>query len=323
MPAAVDGESAVHPDWFLKKKTRGHLIVARWVPIALVGLPVLVLFAIVVYPTVWMFYHAFHDTNMMRLFQENWSFVGWANFGTVLSSDRFWGSVEHLIVYLTFGAVLQVALGTLLALILYELVKKDWLRVVLLIAMVLPMMLPPSIVGVLWKFLLTPSNGAINQALLNLGLISEHVEWFNAGVSLWTIVIADVWNWTALPLLIVYSGRVSLPPSVYEAARVDGASGWLVLRRITLPMLKEVIAIAFIVRFMDAFKFVDLVYVMTSGGPAQSSELPAYIAFQRGIREFEIGEAAAYAIVIFIISALLITLFLRYLKKVLKAQGIA
>ena len=323
MPAAVDGESAVHPDWFLKKKTRGHLIVARWVPIALVGLPVLVLFAIVVYPTVWMFYHAFHDTNMMRLFQENWSFVGWANFGTVLSSDRFWGSVEHLIVYLTFGAVLQVALGTLLALTLYELVKKDWLRVVLLIAMVLPMMLPPSIVGVLWKFLLTPSNGAINQALLNLGLISEHVEWFNAGVSLWTIVIADVWNWTALPLLIVYSGRVSLPPSVYEAARVDGASGWLVLRRITLPMLKEVIAIAFIVRFMDAFKFVDLVYVMTSGGPAQSSELPAYIAFQRGIREFEIGEAAAYAIVIFIISALLITLFLRYLKKVLKAQGIA
>ncbi|MCG8361311.1 MAG: sugar ABC transporter permease [Kiloniellales bacterium] len=323
VPAAVDGESAVHPDWFLKKKTRGHLIVARWVPIALVGLPVLVLFAIVVYPTVWMFYHAFHDTNMMRLFQENWSFVGWANFGTVLSSDRFWGSVEHLIVYLTFGAVLQVALGTLLALTLYELVKKDWLRVVLLIAMVLPMMLPPSIVGVLWKFLLTPSNGAINQALLNLGLIREHVEWFNAGVSLWTIVIADVWNWTALPLLIVYSGRVSLPPSVYEAARVDGASGWLVLRRITLPMLKEVIAIAFIVRFMDAFKFVDLVYVMTSGGPAQSSELPAYIAFQRGIREFEIGEAAAYAIVIFIISALLITLFLRYLKKVLKAQGIA
>ena len=142
-------------------------------------------------------------------------------------------------------------------------------------------------------------------------------------MSLWSIIIADVWNWTALPLLIIYSGRVSLPPAVYEAARVDGASGWLVLRRITLPMLKEVIAIAFIIRFMDAFKFVDLVYVMTSGGPAQSSELPTYIAFQRGIREFEVSEAAAYAIIIFAFSAILITLFLRYLKKVLKAQGIA
>ncbi len=321
---ALDREDpSTYPDWFKTRKLRAHLIVARWVPIALVGLPVLVLFAIVVYPTVWMFYHAFQNTNMMRLFQEDWEFIGWGNFGTVLGSDRFWDSVQHLALYLTFGACLQVALGTVLALTLYEIVKKDWLRVLLLIAMVLPMMLPPSIVGVLWKFLLTPSNGAINQALLNLGLIEAHIEWFNAGVSLWTIVIADVWNWTALPLLIIYSGRVSLPPSVYEAARVDGASGWMVLRRITLPMLKEVIAIAFIVRFMDAFKFVDLVYVMTSGGPAQSSELPAYIAFQRGIREFEIGEAAAYAIVIFAISAVLIILFLRYLKKVLKAQGFA
>jgi len=311
------------PDWFVHKKPRANLIVARWVPAALVGLPVLVLFAIVVYPTVWMFYHSFQDTNMMRLFQGNWSFVGLDNFRAVLSSGRFGDSIVHLMQYLLFGCVLQVILGTILALTLYEIVRQEWLRVILLIVMVLPMMLPPSIVGVLWKFMLTPSNGAVNQALLNLGLVDKHVEWFNAGVSLWAIIIADVWNWTALPLLIVYSGRVSLPPAVYEAARVDGAKGWLVMRRITLPMLKEVIAIAFIVRFMDAFKFVDLVYVMTSGGPAQTSELPAYIAFQRGIREFAIGEAAAYAIIIFAISAVLIILFLKYLKKVLKAQGIA
>lgn len=311
------------PDWFARKKTRPNLIVSRWVPVALVGAPVLVLFGIVVYPTVWMFYHAFQNTNMMRLFRGDWSYVGGENFSTVLTSERFWDSVQHLVQYLVFGACLQVLLATVLALILYEVVRRDWMRVLFLIILVLPMMLPPSIVGVLWKFLLTPSNGAINAALLDLGLVGEHIEWFNAGISLWSIIIADTWNWTALPLLIIYSGRVSLPPAVYEAARVDGASGWLVLRRITLPMLKEVIAIAFIIRFMDAFKFVDLVYVMTSGGPAQTSELPTYIAFQRGIREFEVGEAAAYAIIIFAFSAILITLFLRYLKKVLKAQGIA
>lgn len=319
----VRDDPATYPDWFKNHRPRPNLIVARWVPIALVGLPVLVLFAIVVYPTIWMFYHSFQNTNMVRLFQESWEFVGWQNFATVLSSERFGNSVLQLGQYLLFGACLQVALGTVLALTLYELVKKEWLRVVLLIAMVLPMMLPPSIVGTLWKFLLTPSNGAINHALLNLGLIDSHIEWFNAGISLWSIIIADIWNWTALPLLIVYSGRVSLPPAVYEATRVDGAGGWLVMRRITLPMLKEVIAIAFIIRFMDAFKFVDLVYIMTSGGPAQSSELPAYIAFQRGIREFEVGEAAAYAIVIFAASAVLVTLFLKYLKKVLKAQSFA
>ena len=96
-----------------------------------------------------------------------------------------------------------------------------------------------------------------------------------------------------------------------------------VLTRITLPMLKEVIAIAFIIRFMDAYKYVDKIYVMTSGGPAESSELPVYIAYQRGIRDFQVGEAAGYAIMIFVVAAVLITLFLKYLKKVLKAQAIA
>lgn len=311
------------PDWFRAKKGGAKLQVGRWVPLALVLPPVLVLVAIVVYPTVWMFYHALHDTNMMRLFQENWSYVGFANFGTVLSSDRFWNSAGNMLQYLTFGACLQVALGTVLALALYELVRNSFWRTVLLVLMVIPMMLPPSIVAVLWKFLLTPSNGAINQALLNFGLIDAHIEWFNRGLALWSIVIADVWNWTALPLLIVFSGRVSLPPGVFEAARVDGASSWQVMWRLTLPMLKEIIAIAFIIRFMDAFKFVDLVFIMTSGGPAQSTELPAYIAFQRGVREFEIGEAAAYALLIFLCSAVIITLFLQYLKRVLKAQGIA
>ncbi|MFV2091636.1 MAG: carbohydrate ABC transporter permease [Hyphomicrobiales bacterium] len=314
---------ATFPQWFRQRKLRPRLIVGRWVPVALVSLPVLVLLGIVIYPTIWMFYHSVQNTNMMRLFRNDWDYVGFENFAVVLESDRFWNSVGHLALYLTFGTGLQVVLGTIMGLILYEQVKNRTWQILLLILMVLPMMLPPSTAGVLWKFLLTPSNGAVNTALLQLGLIDEAIEWFNAGASLWSIIIADIWNWTALPLLIVYSGRVSLPPAVYEAARVDGASGWKVMRRITLPMLKEVIAIAFIVRFMDGFKFVDLVYVMTSGGPAQTSELPAYIAFQRGIREFAIGEAAAYAIIIFIMSAVLITLLLKYLKKVLKAQGIA
>ena len=323
MREIIRGAPETYPEWFRNKSRSQPLIVSRWVPVFLVGIPVLVLLAIVIYPTFWMFYHSLRDTNIQGLFMGNHQYHGFQNYATVVSSERFQDSLLHLLQYLTFGACLQVILGTLLALTLYEFVRNNAARTAILILMVLPMMLPPSIVGVLWRFLLTPSNGAVNQALLNLGLISKHIEWFNAGISLWSIILADIWNWTALPLLIVYSGRVSLPVAVYEAARVDGAGRWKVMRRITLPMLKEVIAIAFILRFTDAFKFVDLVYVMTSGGPAQSSELPTYIAFQRGIREFAIGEAAAYAIVIFAISAVIITLFLKYMKRVMKAQGLA
>jgi multiple sugar transport system permease protein len=319
----VRGEPSTYPEWFRAGKSARPLIVSRWVPLLLVGIPVLALVLIVVYPTIWMWYHSFRDTNINGLFSGTHQFIGLENYRTVLASDRFQESLWHLVLYLTFGACLQVFLATVLALTLYEYVKSNAVRTAILVLLVIPMMLPPSIVGVLWRFLFTPSNGAINNALLGIGLISEHIEWFNAGMSLWAIIIADIWNWTALPLLIIYSGRVSLPPAVYEAARVDGASQWKVIRRITLPMLKEVIAIALILRFTDAFKFVDLVFVMTSGGPAQSSELPSYIAFQRGIREFAVGEAAAYAIIIFVIAAVIVTLFLKYMKRVMKAQGIA
>ena len=325
--AAVGGSESVaraHPDWFKGGKPARNRLVGWWVPTVMVGLPILVIVCIVIYPTVWMFYHAFHDTNMMSLFTGDWQPVGWNNFATVLASDRFQDSVGRLVQYLLFGATLQVLLGTALALILYEFVRSNALKTLLLILMVLPMMLPPSIVGVLWKFLLQANNGGLNHLLIHMGLLGAdaRIEWLDTNLSLWSLILADTWQWTALPLLIVYSGRVSLPPAMYEAARVDGASRWLVMRRLTLPMLREIIAIAFIIRFMDAYKFVDKVYVMTAGGPAQSSELPVFIAFQKGIREFQIGEAAAYALIIFVFAAILITLFLQYLKRVLKAQGL-
>ena len=316
---------SVSPDWFKHKRADKNLIVNPVIPWLMIGFPVLILVAIVIYPTIWMGYHAFQNTNMMKLFYQDWEYIGWQNFATVLSDDRMWDSVGRLIQYLVFGACLEVLLGTILALTLFELVKSQLARVIILILLVLPMMLPPSIVATLWKFLLQAYNGAVNHLLIKIGILGpmERIEWLDAGLSLWSLTMVDVWQWTALPLLIVYSGRVSLPPAIYEAAKVDGASQFMVLRRLTLPLLKEIIAIAFIIRFMDAYKFVDKVYVMTSGGPAQSSELPVFIAFQKGIREVEIGEAAAYAWIIFAVAMVLITLFLKYLKKVLKAQTFA
>lgn len=317
------------PDWFVHRRRTRTLLVARWVPWAMVGVPVLVLLAIVIYPTVWMAVMAFTDTNYMSLIQDNANSVGWGNFSRILfeeggTSSRFWASVENLGVYLLFGACLQVAVGATLALILYEVVRSHFGRVVLLVILVMPMMLPPSIVGVLWKFLFQVNNGALNHLLINIGLmdVAERINWTGKDLALWSIIIADIWQWTALPLLIVFSGRVSLPPAIYEAARVDGASGTRVMFRVTLPMLREIIAIAFILRFMDAYKFIDLVYVLTQGGPAETSELPSYIAFMKGLREFQIGEAAAYSWIIFVGAAVLITLFLQYLKRVMKAQGV-
>ena len=223
-----------------------------------------------------------------------------------------------------FGACLQVVLAIVLALTLYECREIERLRrTLILILLVLPMMLPPSIVGVLWRFLLTPSNGAVNNALLKLGLISEHIEWFNAGMSLWSIIIADIWNWTALPLLIIYSGRVSLPPAVYEAARVDGASQWMVLRRITLPMLKEVIAIALhpaLHRRLQVRRSRLRDDLRRTRAILRAAVLYRLSARHPRVRGRRGGRLCHHHLRH---RRRLVTLFLKYMKRVMKAQGIA
>ena len=167
-----------YPEWFKNRKSGNDLIVSPLIPWAMVGLPVLVLIAIVIYPTIWMGYHAFQNTNMMSLFYNNYEYVGWSNFYNVITSERMHESIYRLIQYLIFGACLEVLLGTILALTLYEMIKNEFLKVMLLILMVMPMMLPPSIVGVLWKFLLQAYNGAINHLLINLGFLDsmERIE---------------------------------------------------------------------------------------------------------------------------------------------------
>ena len=159
---------SVSPDWFKHRGVNKNLIVNPVIPWLMIGFPVLILITIVIYPTIWMGYHAFQNTNMMKLFYQDWEYIGWQNFATVLSDDRMWDSVGRLIQYLVFGACLEVLLGTVLALTLFELVKSQLARVIILILLVLPMMLPPSIVATLWKFLLQAYNGAVNHLLIKL-----------------------------------------------------------------------------------------------------------------------------------------------------------
>ena len=165
----------------------------------------------------------------------------------------------------------------------------------------------------------------LNHLLINLHLLpaNQRIDWLGTKLSLWSITLVDVWQWTALPLLIVYSGRVSLPPAIYEAAQVDGASELDGIaphhsadaerghcHRVHHPL-------------HGRLQIHRSCIGDNPGRTVGSSELPVYIAFQKGIREFQVGEAAAQAWLIFAVAAVLITLFLRYMKRVLKAQGIA
>ncbi len=294
------------------------VIVSNKTPFLLVLPAFFTLVAVVIYPMFWSLYYSFHQYNPI-VGAAKW--FGWGNYKWLFTSERFWESIKHLAFYMSFGVLLEMVLAIVIALLLYEYIKNKRLQLILLVIFILPMMMPPSVVGVLWRFILNPMGGVVNTILHDL--FGMHpINWLGSKLALTSIVIADVWEWTSLPLMIIYSGRISLPESVYEAARVDGATPWMTLTRITLPMLRELIAIAFILRFIDAYKFIDKVTVMTSGGPGGASELPSYLGYLVGVQQFNIGQATAMVWVIALGSVVIITFFIKFMKKVMYAQKI-
>jgi multiple sugar transport system permease protein len=194
-------------------------------------------------------------------------------------------------------------------------VENRVLRVGLLTLFTVPMMYAPLVAGRIWQLLFLPGGGVVNGLLGTVGLTG--VGWLNSRwLGLTSIMIADTWQWVGLPLLIVYGGRASLSESMYEAARVDGASRWMTFRRITFPQLRNLIVIAGLLRFMDAYKFFDKLFIMTGGGPGTATELPTYFAYLVGFQNFNIGQAAALTWVLGLGSVVTLFLFWRYMSTV-------
>jgi multiple sugar transport system permease protein len=294
------------------------VIVKNRTPFFLVLPALITLVVIVIYPMIYSLFYSFHQYNPIV---GGAQFIGFGNYKWLWTSPRWYNSLKNLAYYLGVGVLVQMVVAIAIALILYEFVKNKKLQIALLVIGIMPMMLPPSVVGIIWKFIFSPFGGVVN-AVLEIGFGVEPINWLGDRLAMTSVLIADIWEWTSLPLMIIYSGRVSLPESVYEAARVDGAKPSLILRRVTLPMLKELIAIAFILRFMDAYKFIDKVSIMTAGGPGEASEVPSYFGYIVGVKQFNIGQATAMVWIIALMATVIITLFIRFMKRVLATQNI-
>jgi multiple sugar transport system permease protein len=200
-----------------------------------------------------------------------------------------------------------MVLGIALALALCELVRRNWIRITLLTLFVMPMMLAPAVVGDVWRFIYQ-RQGVLNHLIGSVGLPEQ--TWTSASLGLWSVVVADIWQWTALPLLIVFAGRVALPESLFEAARLDGASWWYRTTRVTLPMLKNLIIIALLLRVMDSYKLIDSLFIITNqGGPGTSNELPGLLAYVTAFQDFDIGTAATVTWLLGLIALVLMRLF--------------
>lgn len=238
------------------------------------------------YPLAYMIYGSFRAWDPSQNISET-EFVGLKNYITLFFDPAF---RESLSVTLTFAFAVvtaELAIGVGLALLLDRNIRG---MSVLRTLFILPMMIAPVVVGLMWRYMYHPTVGTINKTLKSLGF--ESVDWLGQHALL-SVIIADIWQWTPFIFILSLAALQSLPRSALEAAKIDGATGWQQIRYIKLPLMMPVLIVTGLLRLIDAFKVLEVILVMTEGGPGLSTEIIA-LRISRTATEFrELGVAAA------------------------------
>ena len=232
--------------------------------------------------TIWLGFQSFSSTGQQ-------SFAGLGNYAKLVSDAEFWHGLWVTLALYLLSLALQLVLGIWLALLLFHAKRLPGVVRSLFIS---PFMMPPVVAGMMWLVILDPSLGAANYLLQRVGLPPS--DWLASPT--WvipTVALIDTWQWAPYVALIVLGGLQSLPPSVYEAAQIDGASAFRTFRRITLPLLLPTIVTATILRSVDLLRFFDIIYITTQGGPGDASNTLNIYGFRVGFEFYNIGYASA------------------------------
>ena len=231
-------------------------------------------------------------------------FEGMKWFQEVLRSERFHASLGRQLFFTAVILSIEVPLGLAIALAMPR--RGPWVSVCLVL-MSLPLLIPWNVVGAMWNIFALPDIGMLGQLLNSLGL---HYNYTQQPVAAWATLIAmDVWHWTSLVVLLAYAGLIAIPDAYYQAAKIDGATSWAVFRYIQLPKMKRVLTIAILLRFMDSFNIYTEPFVLTGGGPGNSTTLLSIDLVKIALGQFDLGPAAAMSLIYFLIILVLSWIF--------------
>lgn len=238
------------------------------------------------------------------------SFAGLDNYARLMADERFWNALGNTAYFVAVSVSLELVLGLAFALALQRPFRG---RAVLYGIILLPWAVPTAVSARMWEWMYEPDIGVLNHVL------GAQVNWL--GSPAWALnaaVLMDVWKSTPFVALLLIAGLQSIPQDLYRAAAVDGASRWTVLRRITLPLLAPMILVALLFRTIDAFRVFDAIYVLTGGGPADSTETLSIYAYKMLFQSLEFGYGSALAVSVFALVAVFAFVYVMLLRKVLR-----
>jgi multiple sugar transport system permease protein len=233
-------------------------------------------------------------------------FAGLENYQRLLADPRFWNAFYNTVYFTVVSVALELLLGLGIALALHGPFKGlGWLRALVLI----PWAIPTVVSARMWEWMYNPEFGVLNF------LLGVQVNWL--GNPFWAMhaaIAMDVWKSTPFVALLLLAGLASIPQDLYRAARVDGAGSWTIFWRITLPLLMPLILIVLIFRTIDAFRVFDAIYVLTGGGPANSTETLSIYAYRVLFQTLEFGYGSTVAVIVFVSIALVTVFYARLLR---------
>ncbi|HHY47156.1 MAG TPA: sugar ABC transporter permease [Firmicutes bacterium] len=269
-----------------------------------------VILALSIYPLIYSLTLAFCSWQLTRIGGGR-TFVGLANFIALMSDGRFWFSLKTTLIFVVVSVGVQYVIGLVMALILASEIRgRKFLRVLLLI----PMMLTPVAIGYMWRMILNSTRGPANHFLTLVGL--KPLEWLTSSdIALPSIILVDIWQWTPFFIVTLLAGIQSLPQDPYEAATIDGATGWQLFWYVTFPMLLPVSVTVIFLRAIEAFKVFDKIFVLTGGGPGMATESSTFYIYTLAFRHFNLGYASAAAYILLILIVFASTVLLNRIRR--------
>lgn len=283
-----------------------HIRQERLIKYALVAPAIFVILLIGLYPFVMLLVTSVQNINM---FEDDHSFHGLVHYIRLFEDARLWESILHTGVFAAVALPIELILGFLLALLFLERMPG---KQILIAALLLPTVISPIVAGSAWRLLFDQRFGPINQIIGWIAGADVKLLWTVDPTLVWpAILIAEVWQWTPFMFLLLLVALSNVDREQLESAQIDGASWWLIFRKIVLPAILPVMVIATLIRALDLVRIFDVIWAMTQGGPGTMTETISIYAYQMAFREFEISYSAAIAFLVIVILTIVVVAALR------------